>query len=110
MALTLLRPYVDILAHPDACRFSLAAWFGRIMRSTAGIGAILLIADSSSNYALAGAVSGCVVLGAAILSPVWSRMADSRGQGAVLPLAIGTALVSEAGLIGAVELGAPTWS
>ena len=65
----LVRPYVDILAFPGAWRFSLAAWFGRIMRSTAGIGAIFLIADRSSNYALAGAVSGCVVLGAAILSP-----------------------------------------
>ncbi|MGV8896379.1 MAG: MFS transporter [Rhodoglobus sp.] len=110
MAQRLVRPYLDILATPGAWRFSLAAWFGRIMRSTAGIGAILLIADRSSNYALAGAVSGCVVLGAALLSPIWSRVADARGQGAVLPLAIVTAVVSAATLILVVELGAPTWS
>ncbi|MBG6056107.1 putative MFS family arabinose efflux permease [Salinibacterium sp. CAN_S4] len=110
MALPLVRPYVEILAQPRAWRFSLAAWFGRIMRSTAGIGAILLIADRSSNYALAGAVSGCVVLGAAVLSPIWSRAADSRGQGAVLPLAIATALLSATALIAVVHLGAPVWS
>ncbi|MDJ0336176.1 hypothetical protein QMG83_13170 [Salinibacterium sp. G-O1] len=110
MTRRLVRPYLDILATPGAWRFSLAAWFGRIMRSTAGIGAILLIADSSSNYALAGAVSGCVVLGAALLSPIWSRVADARGQGAVLPLAIVTAVVSAAGLIAVVQLGAPSWT
>ncbi len=110
MAQRLVRPYLDILATPRAWRFSLAAWFGRIMRSTAGIGAILLIADSSSNYALAGAVSGCVVLGAALLSPIWSRVADARGQGAVLPLAIATAVISAAALIAVVELAAPVWT
>ncbi len=110
VAVAIVRPYVDILATPGAWRFSLAAWFGRIMRSTAGIGAILLVAGSADNYALAGAVSGSVVLGAALAGPLWSRAADARGQARVLPLAIGTAVVSAVALVASVELHAPAWT
>lgn len=106
----LVRPYLDILAVPGAWRFSLAAWFGRILRSTAGIGAILLVAGRSDNYALAGLVSGAVVIGAAASSTVWSRMADSRGQRAVLPVAIAASTLSAVALLAAVELGAPAWT
>lgn len=110
VVVSLLRPYLEILSTPRAWQFSLAAWFGRIMRSTAGIGAILLVAGSADNYALAGAVSGSVVLGAALAGPLWSRAADARGQGRVLPLAIVTAVVAAAALIAAVELRAPEWT
>ena len=108
--MALLRPYLEILSTPRAWRFSLAAWFGRIMRSTAGIGAILLVAGSADNYALAGAVSGSVVLGAALAGPLWSRAADARGQGRVLPLAIATAVVAAIALVAAVQLAAPPWT
>ncbi|MBX3098536.1 MAG: MFS transporter [Salinibacterium sp.] len=108
--MALVRPYVDILSTPKAWRFSLAAWFGRIMRSTAGIGAILLVAGRADNYALAGAVSGSVVLGAALAGPLWSRAADARGQGRVLPFAIVASVTSAIGLIATVELHAPAWT
>ena len=110
MAVPLVRPYVDILTTPRAWRFSLAAWFGRIMRATAGIGAILLIAGNADNFALAGAVSGSVVLGAALAGPLWSRAADARGQTVVLPLAITASIVAATALIAAVELNAPPWT
>ncbi len=110
MAVALVRPYLDILSTPRAWRFSLAAWFGRIMRSTAGIGAILLVAGNADNYALAGAVAGAVVVGAALAGPLWSRAADARGQGAVLPLAIVVAVLGAAALMAVVELGAPEWT
>ena len=108
--MAIVRPYVEILATPRAWRFSLAAWFGRIMRSTGGIGAILLVAGRADNYALAGAVSGSVVLGAALAGPLWSRASDARGQGRVLPLAIVAAVVAGAALILTVELRAPAWT
>jgi len=110
VSIPVVRPYLDILETPGAWRFSLAAWFGRIMRSTAGIGAILLVAGSADNYALAGAVSGSVVLGAALAGPLWSRAADSRGQNAVLPFAIIAAILGATALVAAVELGAPVWT
>ena len=105
-----LTPYLDILRVPGALRFSAAGWFGRIVRSTAGIGAILLVAAHADNYALAGAVSGSVVLGAAIASPAWSRIVDARGQTAVLPFAIASAALAAAGLVLAVQLDGPAWT
>ncbi|CAN5145071.1 MFS transporter [soil metagenome] len=110
MATGFLRPYLDLLTVRGGWRFSLAAWFGRIIRSTAGIGAILLVAARSDNYALAGAVSGSVVLGSAIAGPVWSRAADSRGQTRVLPFAIASSALAAAALVVAVELGGPEWT
>ncbi len=110
VAVPLVRPYLEILETPRAWRFSLAAWFGRIMRSTAGIGAILLVAGSADNYALAGAVSGSVVLGAALAGPLWSRLADARGQTVTLPFAIAASIAAAAALVATVTLGAPAWS
>lgn len=106
----LLRPYREILTTPRAWRFSLAAWFARILRSTAGIGAILLVASRSDNYALAGSVSGAVVVGAAASGTVWSRMADSRGQAAVLPVTMAASTLSAIAFVCAVEFGAPPWT
>jgi len=110
VAVPLVHPYREILSTPRAWRFSLAAWFGRLMRATASIGAILLIAGNADNYALAGAVAGCVVVGSALAAPLWSRAADARGQSFVLPLAIAAAVLAAAALITVVELGAPAWT
>lgn len=107
MAIRVVRPYLEILATPGARRFSAAAWFGRVSRSTAAIGAILLVAASTENYALAGAVSGAVVLGAATAGPAWARWADRLGQTLVLPFAILAAALSAVALILAVQLGTP---
>lgn len=106
----LLSPYLEILTTPRAWRFSLSAWFARLLRSTAGIGAILLVASRSDNYALAGSVSGAVVVGAAASGTVWSRMADSRGQAAVLPAAMAASTLSAVAFVCAVEFGAPPWT
>lgn len=106
----LLSPYLEILTTPRAWRFSLSAWFARLLRSTAGIGAILLVASRSDNYALAGSVSGAVVVGAAASGTLWSRMADSRGQAAVLPAAMAASTLSAVAFVCAVEFGAPPWT
>ncbi|MDP9028046.1 MAG: MFS transporter, partial [Actinomycetota bacterium] len=52
--LPFIRPYAVILGRDGAWRFSLAGWFARLVRSTAGIGTILLIAAHGQSYAVGG--------------------------------------------------------
>lgn len=107
----LLRPYGAILGRDGAWRFSLAGWFARLVRSTAGISTILLIAAHGQSYAVGGAASGAVVIGSAIAGPFWSRAADRLGQTRVLPVALGALAVSAALLLLSVQFGMPpvTW-
>lgn len=105
------RPYTAILGHQGAWRFSLAGWFARLVRSTAGISTILLIAAHGHSYAVGGVASGAVVLGSAIAGPFWSRAADRAGQRRVLPVALVALAGSAVLLLLAIQLDlAPgTW-
>ena len=107
---SLLAPYAGILGQQLAWRFSLAAWFGRLIRSTAGIGTILLIAGRGEDYLVAGSASGAVVIGSAIGGPLWSRAADRRGQTPTLLGAVIAVALSSAALLGSVAAGLPTWT
>ena len=107
MADAFLGAYRGILRTRHAWRFSVAGWFARLVRSTAGIGTILLIGGRTGEYAVAGAAAGAVVLGAAVAGPLWSRVADRRGQSLVLAIALGSLTASSALLIAAVDLRWP---
>ncbi|GGF37289.1 MFS transporter [Subtercola lobariae] len=103
--------YTDILRLPGARSFVVAGWLGRILRSTSGIATILLVAGQTGSFALAGAVSGAIVLGIAAGGPVWSRAVDARGQRLVVPFSLGATVLAAAALVGVVVGGAhtPTW-
>ena len=107
---SLVRPYTAILGRDRAWRFSLAGWFARLVRSTAGIGTILLVASQGQSYAVGGAASGAVVIGSAIAGPFWSRAADRSGQTRVLPWALAASAVSAALLLLSIELGLAPWT
>jgi len=108
--LPFLRPYAAILGRDRAWRFSLAGWFARLVRSTAGIGTILLIAAHGQSYAVGGAASGAVVIGSALAGPFWSRASDRLGQTRVLPVALVAAAVSAALLLLSIELDLAPWT
>lgn len=110
MQFPFVRPYAAILGHDGAWRFSLAGWFARLVRSTAGISTILLIAAQGQSYAVGGAASGAIVVGSAIAGPFWSRAADRAGQTRILPAALVSAAVSAALLLASVELALPPWT
>jgi len=105
-----LRPYAAILGHDGAWRFSLAGWFARLVRSTAGISTILLIAAHGQTYAVGGAASGAVVLGSAIAGPFWSRAADRLGQTRVLLVALMALAFSAVLLLLSIELSLAPWT
>jgi MFS family permease len=74
-----------------------------------GLGTVLLIAAGTGRYGVAGAVASTGSLGSAVCAPQIARLADRRGQRAVLrPLVVAFA-VTTATLVAAVELHAPDW-
>jgi predicted MFS family arabinose efflux permease len=110
MAVRFLGSYSDILRIRGTVRFVVAGWFGRLSRSTTSISTVLLVSDVTGSYALAGAVSGAIVVGVAVSSPLWSRAIDSRGQTRVVPFSLVSSVVAASVFVLAVVLGAPTWT
>jgi MFS family permease len=105
-----LVPYIEIFRIPQAWRFSLAGVIGRMPMSMAGLGMVLLISASTGRYDVAGSVSASGSLGMAACTPLFGRLVDRYGQARVIvPMACVFAC-GVAGLVAAVELGAPTWA
>ncbi|MBU6148380.1 MAG: MFS transporter [Actinomycetales bacterium] len=120
----MLTPYARLLRAPGAAQFCAAGVVARLPIAMYGLGYILLVAEVTGSYALAGVVSAGYALSVAVGSPLTSRLADRIGQARVLPwfttvhvacligsviallnsapLAVGLALAS---LAGATQLG-----
>lgn len=76
----LIEPYVNILRHPGAARFSAAAFVARLPISMVGLGIVLLISAVEGQYAAAGVVAAAYTVAAAFLNPLGSRLVDRWGQ------------------------------
>jgi len=110
-ARTVFSPYVQLFrAVPGARAFSFAGWLARLPMPILGLGAVLLVAGESGSYGLAGTVAGTLALTGSLLSPLWARAMDRRGQGVVLPIVFTGYLVAGAGFVAVVVLDAPIWS
>jgi MFS family permease len=109
-ARTVFSPYVRLFAVPGSAAFSFAGWVARLPIPMLGLGAVLLVADETGSYALAGAVSGTLALSFSVVSPQWARAMDRRGQGAILRWAMLAYLLSGVAFATAVVAGAPRWS
>ncbi|MCV2395992.1 MFS transporter [Actinotalea sp. M2MS4P-6] len=84
----MLQPYRDVLTRPGALAFSAAGVLARLPISTVGIGTVLAVSAVYDSYALAGRVSGVVVLTQAACSPLLARLVDRRGQAVVMGPAV----------------------
>jgi MFS family permease len=105
-----LLPYAEIFRIPRAWRFSVAGIIGRMPMSMFGLGTVLLISAGTGRYGVAGSVSAVGSLGMAASAPQVARLADSRGQRAVLLPLVCVFALSVAGLIVAVRVAAPDWA
>jgi MFS family permease len=103
------NPYVDVLRIPGALAFSAAAFVGRMSMSMYGLGTVLLISSLTGRYGLAGTVSATGAVGYAVVSPLFGRLADRRGQGRVLSWQAAVFALTAATFIGCAELRAPAW-
>jgi MFS family permease len=103
------NPYAEIFRIPGTWRFSAAGLIGRMQMSMYGLGTVLLIAAGTGRYGVAGAVASTGALGSAVCAPQIARLADRRGQRAVLRPLVAAFAVTTAALVAAVELHAPDW-
>ncbi len=76
--------YRSALALPGAIRFSSAGLVARLPNSIETLGIVLLVSGQTGSYALAGAMSAAYQLAVAVGAPMTSRLADRRGQTALL--------------------------
>jgi MFS family permease len=103
-----LSPYRRVLSLPGALAFSLTGLVAQLPISMVSLGIVMLISLTGGSYGYAGTVSAANVLAAAACGPWQGRLADRFGQHRVLPVSVTAFGVAIAGLIAAVELGAPT--
>ncbi|WP_458168687.1 MFS transporter [Kribbella sp. WER1] len=97
------------MRRPGAGAFFAAGILGRMPISMIGLGIVILIAQESGSYGLAGAVSGVAVIAGALTGPVQGRLVDRFGQRGLILIGSVACTVGLAGLLLAVRAGAATW-
>ncbi|MGW1340761.1 MFS transporter [Kribbella sp. NPDC002412] len=105
----MLKPYVHLMRRPGASAFFAAGILGRMPISMIGLGIVILIAQESGSYGLAGAVSGVAVIAGALTGPIQGRMVDRFGQRLLLIIGSVVCTIALAALLVAVRADAATW-
>ncbi len=105
----MLKPYVHLMRRPGAGSFFAAGIVGRMPISMLGLGIVILIAQESGSYGLAGAISGVGVIAGGLTGPVQGRLVDRLGQRTLLLVGSVLCTVALGGLLVAVRAGAPDW-
>ena len=100
--------YAAILRTPHVAPLLVASMLARLPFGMFALAIVLYIAEERGSFAVAGLVDGAFGIGAAIGSPLQSRLIDRLGQGRVLlPLACVDAAATGV-LIVLTEADAPT--
>jgi MFS family permease len=107
---TFFSPYARLFAVPGSASFSFAGWLARLPMPILGLGAVLLVEGATGSYGLAGAVAGTLALVGSLVSPLWARAMDRRGQSGILRAAFTGYLVTGVAFVAAVVADAPVWS
>ena len=105
----MLKPYAHLMRRPGAGAFFAAGILGRMPISMIGLGIVILIAQESGSYGLAGAVSGVAVIAGALTGPIQGRLVDRFGQRTLLIIGSAICTVALAALLVAVRADAATW-
>ncbi|GAA3122624.1 MFS family permease [Kribbella aluminosa] len=105
----MLKPYIHLMRRPGAGAFFTAGILGRMPISMIGLGIVILIAQESGSYGLAGAISGVAVIAGALTGPIQGRLVDRFGQRGLILIGSVACTVGLAGLLVAVRAGAATW-
>ena len=106
----MLGAYRQVLRVPGAVAFAAAGLIARFPLSMQTLGTVLLVADSTGSYALAGAVSATLAAAQALFGPVLGRLVDRHGQARVLLPALAAHTAGAAALIACAAAGLPAWT
>jgi len=96
--------YRSVLTRPGAIGFSSAGFVARLPISMVTLAIVLLIAERSGSYGLAGTVSAAYMVATSVSSPVLARLIDQWGQQRVLVPGVTLFAVGLLGLATSVEL------
>ncbi|MBX6390453.1 MAG: MFS transporter [Frankia sp.] len=99
--------YQRALTTPGARRFVLAGFVGRLPISMAGLGVVLYVQHTTGSYGTGGSVAAVGTLAEALLATRLGRALDRFGQARVLVPCVAGHLLGLAGLLAAVQTGAP---
>jgi len=105
----MLKPYVHLMRRPGASAFFTAGILGRMPISMIGLGIVILIAQESGSYGLAGAVSGVAVIAGALTGPIQGRLVDRFGQRKLLIIGSVVCTIALGVLLVAVRADYATW-
>ncbi len=94
----------SVLTKPGALAFSVAGFVARLPISMVTLAIVLLIAQRSGSYGLAGTVSAAYMLAASASSPLLARLIDQWGQRQVVLPGVTLFAVGLLGLGTSVEL------
>ena len=106
----MLGAYRQVLRVPGAVAFAAAGLIARFPLSMQTLGTVLLVADSTGSYALAGAVSATLAAAQALCGPVLGRVVDRHGQARVLLPALAAHTAGAAALIACTVADLPAWT
>jgi len=106
----LLGAYRQVLRVPGGAAFAAAGLIARFPLSMQTLGTVLLVADTTGSYALAGAVSATLALAQAVFGPVLGRLVDRHGQARVLLPALVAHTAGAAALIACAIADLPVWT
>ncbi|MBA3310411.1 MAG: MFS transporter, partial [Nocardioidaceae bacterium] len=96
--------YRSVLTRPGAIGFSSAGFVARLPISMVTLAIVLLIAERSGSYALAGTVSAAYMVATSVSSPALARLIDQWGQQRVVVPGVTLFAVGLLGLATSVEL------
>jgi predicted MFS family arabinose efflux permease len=82
------RRYGDVLRHPGALPFFLAAAVARLGVAMIGLALLFTIHHATGSFATAGAATGLFALAEATAGPQLARVIDRWGQTATVPAAV----------------------
>lgn len=102
--------YSDLLRTTGSARLIIAGFFARMPIAMDSLAIIFLIIGNGYNYSLAGALTASAALVTVIASPMWSKLADHRGQIFVLKRAVPMRIISITALILLVTTKSSIWT
>ncbi len=105
-----MRQYLTVWKMPSAPTLLLAGFAGRLPASMVPLALLLLVAQHSGSYAIAGLAAATYGLSIAFFAPLYGRLVDRRGAATLLRVTAGLFPFLLAGLVATVILGAPLWA
>lgn len=106
----MLSTYRDLFQLPGAIRIASGGFIARMPIAMDAIAIILFVYSVDKRYSLAGALTAVAALTTVVSSPLWSKVADRKGQRFVLLIAVPIRITAILAFIYLVLEGAPVWT